>query len=509
MVLRLIMNHLLLPEEECQQLSMSCPLWLIVATAVTIGGGVVIATIILLIAAMVVVLLWLHPTKDVAALVNLLKVSFRSLFSEQRSSSSLALLHAEDKRRRLPQTIILIRHGESEANADKALWKKIPDNLMGLTSKGRIQAKQVGERVEDFFVNVHDDNNCDYSRVHLVVSPFERTLQTASCLRPAIEHRIVRTDIESRIREQEMGNTQNDEFLQYRKEQMKVGRFWYRFREGESGADVLDRAKSWWYESVLTVNERVGFEPIDAMVVVTHGLTMRFILMQLFGWSPTTFHSVWNIENCGMYVLNKDLTKPGPSPYVLNKAHGDIPRSSIDVIVKLKTTVEKELALKLEDYLSVPPPRTTQIDIVKQMLASKYPDIIQDPNDITSLLLMPFIVEEDEEEEDNNHDSLPIILGRSGVAESNNIGFATSQLLQQQPNQPHHQRNRSSSERVLQHCQFSFVSSNATDVSFSIVAPAESDDRLCNCAKQKQKSSVEENQITFASSIKLSASKSK
>ena len=92
-----------------------------------------------------------------------------------------------------------------------------------------------------------------------------------------------------------MGNVQEGEtFSQYRDEQRRVGRFWYRFPTGESGADVLDRVKSWWYESVLTVNTRPGFLPIDAMVVVTHGLTMRFILMQLFGWSPTTFHSVWN-----------------------------------------------------------------------------------------------------------------------------------------------------------------------------------------------------------------------
>ena len=32
-----------------------------------------------------------------------------------------------------------------------------------------------------------------------------------------------------------------------------------------------------------------------AVVVVTHGLTMRLILMQLFHWSPNTFHTVWSL----------------------------------------------------------------------------------------------------------------------------------------------------------------------------------------------------------------------
>ena len=30
------------------------------------------------------------------------------------------------------------------------------------------------------------------------------------------------------------------------------------------------------------------------------GLTMRLILMHLGGWSPNTFHSVWNANNCDM-----------------------------------------------------------------------------------------------------------------------------------------------------------------------------------------------------------------
>ena len=32
-----------------------------------------------------------------------------------------------------------------------------------------------------------------------------------------------------------------------------------------------------------------------AVVVVTHGLAMRLILMQLFHWSPNTFHTVWSL----------------------------------------------------------------------------------------------------------------------------------------------------------------------------------------------------------------------
>jgi hypothetical protein len=112
--------------------------------------------------------------------------------------------------------------------------------------------------------------------------------------------------------------------------------------------------------------------------------------MQLFGWSPTTFHSVWNAGNCQMYVLKKDLSKPGPSPYVLDKDRGDVPTSSIKVQVQLKASGETK-SLVLKDYLSVPPPRTTQFHCIKYMLAEQYPEEIKDAEDIASIMFMPFV----------------------------------------------------------------------------------------------------------------------
>ncbi|CAB9523552.1 mutase-like protein [Seminavis robusta] len=319
-----------------------------------------------------------------------LLITYYVLFMRCSCRYSPAMMYHRDRRRRLPDTIIVIRHGESEANVDKSLWKTVPDNLLGLTSKGRRQARTVGKRVEALL------DAKQSQRVHLIISPFERTLQTAHHLRRYFEHRIVRTDIESRVREQEMGNIQGDEFAHYRQQQVQIGRFWYRFPTGESGADVLDRVKSWWFESVLTVNTRPHYETVDTLVVVTHGLTMRFILMQLFGWSPTTFHSVWNAGNCDMYVLQKDLDKPGHSPYILDPTQGDMPCSSIDVQVTLKRSNDnknkpEQRTLKLNNYLSIPPPRMTRKSIIKHLLAEQYPNIISSHKEIDEIVFMPFM----------------------------------------------------------------------------------------------------------------------
>jgi broad specificity phosphatase PhoE len=57
--------------------------------------------------------------------------------------------------------------------------------------------------------------------------------------------------VEPRIREQEFGNKQDETFTRLREDQMSVGRFWYRFPTGESGADVYDRVKQWWNDELM------------------------------------------------------------------------------------------------------------------------------------------------------------------------------------------------------------------------------------------------------------------
>lgn len=91
---------------------------------------------------------------------------------------------------------------------------------------------------------------------------------------------------------------------------------------------------------------------------------MRLIMMQLERWSPNTFHTVWNAGNCEMYVLELDLTRPGLTPYIISPANGELPRSTIDLLVhfapeKTGEAEGKTQMLPLQDFLSLPPPRVS------------------------------------------------------------------------------------------------------------------------------------------------------
>ena len=43
-----------------------------------------------------------------------------------------------------PRRIVLVRHGESEGNADDTVYEREPDHALGLTEKGRRQAEETG-----------------------------------------------------------------------------------------------------------------------------------------------------------------------------------------------------------------------------------------------------------------------------------------------------------------------------------------------------------------------------
>ena len=213
----------------------------------------------------------------------------------------------------------------------------------------------------------------------MYTSPFTRTVQTARVVSAALGDQVERNNIEPRIREQEFGNMQDEHFSQLRKDQMDVGRFWFRFPTGESGADVYGRVKQWWTDSVMVAGSRPGVPTPDNLVVTTHGLTMRLILMQLRSWSPNTFHTVWNAQNCDIYVLERDPRRSGLSPYSLSQA-GDQLRSTIDLLCHFIDGSTR--LLKLDDYHKLPAPRTSQEALARRRVAEQHGI---DPSDIVKV----------------------------------------------------------------------------------------------------------------------------
>ena len=223
----------------------------------------------------------------------------------------------------------------------------------------------------------------DGARISAVVSPFERTQQTLYCMQQELQDEDGRgvhvryVHVDPRVREQEFGNFQAREDMQlHRETASEVGRFWYRRPTGESSADVYDRAATFW-ESVLdghlSPKDRFSRDkpsPDDALVVVTHGLTMRLLLMRYFQWSPQTFDAVYNPGNADMWVLTKrDATRS----YALEPSECSPPRMpwatrQIYLVVRGRDGGLERQPYTLVDYLSLPQPRSSNPDAALKQL---------------------------------------------------------------------------------------------------------------------------------------------
>lgn len=196
---------------------------------------------------------------------------------------------------------------DEEAYVHNADWR------IRLTERGRQQARAAGKAVMEL---IGPEAN-----LHVYVSPYARTRETlAHMLESVPEERVVRLREDPRISEQQFGNFQNvAEVQQAKRERATFGRFYYRFPNGESGLDVYARVSSF----VSTLFRDHGFARTrraataseaatdteawrkDTVLVVTHGLTLRLLLMRYFQWSVRAFEQTSNPDNAQLVVLER------------------------------------------------------------------------------------------------------------------------------------------------------------------------------------------------------------
>jgi len=148
-------------------------------------------------------------------------------------------------KRKLPKRIILVRHGESQGNLDMSAYTTTPDYRIPLTPLGVEQARTAGQHIRRVVSGGCGEEE-DNWKVYFYVSPYERTRSTLREIGRAFgRKRIIGVREECRIREQDFGNFQVEERMKAIKEtRERFGRFFFRFPEGESAADVYDRVAS-------------------------------------------------------------------------------------------------------------------------------------------------------------------------------------------------------------------------------------------------------------------------
>lgn len=228
----------------------------------------------------------------------------------------------------LPARIILVRHAQSQGNIDNKAYASVADSKIPITDLGQQQAAAAGVEVREELDRHY--GGPDY-KVFFYTSPYKRSFQTYKAMTAAFsEDQVGGWQEEVQLREQDFGNFQDPEGKQREKaERLRFGRFFYRFPNGESGADVYDRITSFQNTMVRDINAG-RFASDCSLVLVTHGLALRVFLMSWFHWTVDQFLRAYNPNNAEPVVLDRnyhgwDLTPQGTSwihtkaLYTLNK----------------------------------------------------------------------------------------------------------------------------------------------------------------------------------------------
>lgn len=191
-----------------------------------------------------------------------------------------------------PKRIILIRHGESQANVDKYLFGSVPDYTIELTDFGREQAKEAGKRLKEL---VQDES------LYFYVSPFWRARSTFEGVASAFPRNQFEYSEEPRLREQEWGYLRcNEDFDKICRERREYGTFYYRIPGGEAGSDVYDRMNDLLGSLYRDFSDKDY--PLNC-VLVTHGLTIRLFIMRFFHLTVEEFELMIAPKNCSLVVL--------------------------------------------------------------------------------------------------------------------------------------------------------------------------------------------------------------
>ena len=200
--------------------------------------------------------------------------------------------------------IFLIRHGESTQNIYENL-QNFPDFKVPLTQNGIDQANKCGEFLKQYCTQ----NNMDIDNSILLISPFERTTQTANQINSFLN--IKNKKFDPIIVERQYGLFDNLKFEEREKYQIAyeyqtwmyshdVGNFYTKFPLGESNFDVYIRARTF-----LPTLKQLQ-QQYQNIFIVSHGGFLKCLEMAYFEYTPQWFTSTPFMDNCAIRLIQDD-----------------------------------------------------------------------------------------------------------------------------------------------------------------------------------------------------------
>ena len=211
--------------------------------------------------------------------------------------------------------IFLIRHGESMQNTKENYSIGLPDHKVYLTQRGKEEANLAGKFLKEYI----KDNNIDLSNSVMWVSPYTRTRETANIINSIIDIKKVKEDVTlieqqyGLFSDKEIENIKKlypDQFSYYDNYYQNDGKFYAKFPQGESPFDVALRTKQ-FINTIYRDKE-------DVLFIVSHGTTIKTIVMNFFHYSPEWYSSELTPGNCSIILIDSN-DKNNSMSYIYNE----------------------------------------------------------------------------------------------------------------------------------------------------------------------------------------------
>lgn len=177
----------------------------------------------------------------------------------------------------------------------------LPDHKVYLSELGKEQADKAGAFLLDYL----ESHKIDLSNATLWVSPYTRTRETAEIINHHLNITRIKEDIT--LIEQQYGLFSDkeidlirkmypEEFKYYDNYYQNNGKFYAKMPQGESPFDVALRTRQFL--------ETIFRDDADPLIIVSHGATIRTLVMNWFHHSPEWFNAEPNMENCSIRLID-------------------------------------------------------------------------------------------------------------------------------------------------------------------------------------------------------------
>lgn len=171
------------------------------------------------------------------------------------------------------------RRAPAQGNVDETLYTRVPDPEIALTPLGHEQAAAAGQAIRA----ACEADGLPF-RVYCYYSPYLRCMQTAAGVLEAFApEQLMGVREEPQLREQDFANLQDESMILRKEDRNRYGKFFYRFQNGESMADVYDRITI--FEDHLVRDMEAGrFGANDAVVGASPSRGVSPSLVRAHAW---------------------------------------------------------------------------------------------------------------------------------------------------------------------------------------------------------------------------------